>query len=392
MEIFNRKAMHQRYRQQGRHSGTQPRTIPPHKRLPAPHSQPPGEEPPLHSAARGGPSSSSRYSLPWRCPITLPPGYTTRPPTLADAPAVAALIAACQAADDTGPTMTADELIGDWAGLNLAEDVVLVVGTAGELAATADLVNRRYVQGSVYAYVHPNHRGRGLGSALVRWGEEWLRARWDRAPQGTRVVAQHYIRSTYNSAMRLMAAHGYRHVRTIFVMETVLDIVPAPSELPAGITLRPFVPGQDERATFDTLEAAFLDSWERPPGDFDYWLRLTEQERRAPDLWTLAVDEASGAIVGTCLGKIAGKSGWIGSVGVRRPWRGRGLALAMLRHTFAAYYRRGIREIGLSVDSESSTGAPRLYARADMRITEQYLLHRKELRPGTLLTDTTPAQ
>ncbi len=57
----------------------------------------------------------------------------------------------------------------------------------------------------------------------------------------------------------------------------------------------------------------------------------------------------------------------------------------MLHHTFAAFYRRGIRAIGLSVDSESATGAPRLYARAGMRVTEEYLLHRKELRPGALL-------
>ena len=54
---------------------------------------------------------------------------------------------------------------------------------------------------------------------------------------------------------------------------------------------------------------------------------------------------------------------------------------------------RRTKVIGLSVDSESSTGAPRLYARAGMRITEEYLLHRKELRPGTLLLgDDTAAQ
>jgi len=315
----------------------------------------------------------------------MPPGYTMRPPTLDDAPAVAALIAACQAADGDPPTMTADELLGDWAGMDLEEEAVLIFSAAGELAASADVVNRRYVQGSVYANIHPAHRGRGLGSALVRWGEDWLRARWDRAPQGARVVAQHYIRTNNGAALRLMAAHGYSPVRRILVMETTLDAALPPPDPPAGIILRPFLPGQDERATFDAVEEAFQDMWERPPGDFDSWLGMTELERREPDLWTLAVDEASGAIVGTCLGRLAGGRGWIGGVGVRRPWRGRGLALAMLQHTFAAYCRRGIREVGLSVDSESSTGAPRLYARAGMRVTEEYLLHRKELRPGALL-------
>jgi ribosomal protein S18 acetylase RimI-like enzyme len=286
--------------------------------------------------------------------------------------------------------MTTDELLGDWAGVDLDEEAIVIADASGHLVASADIANRRYVQGSLYGYVHPDQRGRGLGSALVRWGEAWLRARSDRAPQGARIVAQHYIRATNDAARRLLAAHGYRHERTIFVMAILLNAPPPPPAPPAGVALRAFIPGQDERATFDTLESAFLDSWERPPGDFDRWLGLTAQERRDPDLWTLAVDEASGAVVGTSLGRDVAGRGWIGSVGVRRPWRGRGLALAMLRHTFAAYHRRGIRDIGLSVDSASSTGAPRLYARAGMRTTEEYLLHRKELRPGTLLLGDDP--
>jgi mycothiol synthase len=53
-------------------------------------------------------------------------------------------------------------------------------------------------------------------------------------------------------------------------------------------------------------------------------------------------------------------------VGVRRPWRKRGLGLALLRQAFA----------------ESLTGAPRLYGRAGMHVRESYVIHLKELRPG----------
>lgn len=317
--------------------------------------------------------------------MTLPAGYTMRPPTRDDAPAVAAMIAACQAADGDEPTMDADELLGDWAGLDLGEEVILLLDPAGAVAACADIFNRRFVQGSIYGYVHPDHRGRGLGAALVRWGEDWLRARMDRAPAGTRVVAQHFIRTSNASALRLLADQGYRHVGTTFVMEVVLADPPPPPDPPPGIVLRAFVPGQDERATFDAVEASFLDMWERTPGEYDRWLVQTELERHSPDLWTLAVDAASGAVIGTSLGRQVGESGWIGGVGVQRPWRGRGLGLALLRHTFAAFARRGVRKIGLSVDADSATGAPRLYARAGMRVTEEYLLYRKELRPGRLL-------
>ncbi len=69
-------------------------------------------------------------------------------------------------------------------------------------------------------------------------------------------------------------------------------------------------------------------------------------------------------------------------VAVRHPWRGRGLGLALLRHAFGEFYRRGVREVGLSVDAVSTTGAPRLYRRAGMRVAGRYMLYQRELRPG----------
>ena len=74
--------------------------------------------------------------------------------------------------------------------------------------------------------------------------------------------------------------------------------------------------------------------------------------------------------------------GWVDVVGVRRPWRNRGLGLALLRHAFTEYHRRGTHRVSLSVDAESITGAPRLYGRAGMRVREGYIIHLKELRPG----------
>ena len=69
-------------------------------------------------------------------------------------------------------------------------------------------------------------------------------------------------------------------------------------------------------------------------------------------------------------------------VGVRRAWRRRGLGLALLRHAFGEYRRRGVRKVGLSVDAESVTGAPRLYERAGMRLQTGYVVYVKEIRPG----------
>jgi mycothiol synthase len=83
----------------------------------------------------------------------------------------------------------------------------------------------------------------------------------------------------------------------------------------------------------------------------------------------------------TLADNIDGK-GWIENVGVRRPWRRRGMALALLLHAFGALYARGVTHIGLSVDAESPTGAPRIYERAGMELDQSYRLYELELRPG----------
>jgi ribosomal protein S18 acetylase RimI-like enzyme len=74
--------------------------------------------------------------------------------------------------------------------------------------------------------------------------------------------------------------------------------------------------------------------------------------------------------------------GWIGTIAVRRPWRGKGLGIALLRHTFGEFYKRGMTTIGLGVDSSNLTGATRLYQRAGMYVAGEFSLYEKELRAG----------
>jgi len=78
--------------------------------------------------------------------------------------------------------------------------------------------------------------------------------------------------------------------------------------------------------------------------------------------------------------------GWVGTLGVRRPYRRQGLGLALLRHSFAEFYRRGRRRVGLGVDSQNLTGATRLYQKAGMHVSRVQLIFEKELRPGVVLS------
>jgi len=312
--------------------------------------------------------------------MELPKGYTTREPAREDAEAVTALISACQIADTGASDMSVEEMLDDWHTLDLAEEAVIVTAPDGQIAAYADVFNRSFVIVSVYGYVHPDYRGVGIGSYLVAWGERWTRDRMPQAQENARVVVQQYINSANEGARRLLEGSGYTPVRGIYVMEAELDKAPPLPHWPADISLRTFVPGKDERVVYEAVEDAFRDLWGRPRNPFERFVRETEKESFDPSLWFLAVE--GGEIAGIILCKTLAGEGWVDVVGVRRPWRNRGLGLALLRHAFTEYHRRGTHRVSLSVDAESVTGAPRLYGRAGMRVRESYIIHLKELRPG----------
>jgi mycothiol synthase len=301
---------------------------------------------------------------------------------VADAHAVAELIAACQVADGDAAEMTAEELLSDWQSLNVAEEAVLVAAPDGRVAAYADVLNRGYVRVSVYGYVHPDQRGRGLGAYLVGWGEAWVQDRMVYVPARSRVVVEHFVRASNAGAQNLLAALGYVHVRTVYWMDIMLDAAPQPPEWPEDLAVRTFVAGQDDQALYEAGEDSFQDTWDRPPSTLEQWLAPTRATGFDPALWFLVEDRRSDQIVGFCLCQLVAGKGHISPLGVRRHSRRRGVGLAMLQHAFGEFFRRGVREVGLSVDSESSTGAPRLYSRAGMHVTRSYLLYRKELRPG----------
>ncbi len=151
-------------------------------------------------------------------------------------------------------------------------------------------------------------------------------------------------------------------------------------------------PGQ-ERAVLLADRDAFRDHWghvERPfEVDYRRLMHFIENDPEFdPDLWFLALDGDEIAGISLCSPSAAGHpdTGWVNALGVRRPWRRRGLALALLHHSFCTFYQRGRQKVGLGVDAESLTGATRLYERAGMLPVRQTAAYEKVLRPGEDLT------
>jgi ribosomal protein S18 acetylase RimI-like enzyme len=180
-------------------------------------------------------------------------------------------------------------------------------------------------------------------------------------------------------------------VRASFVMEIDLDPPPPAPEWPEGIRVRLRRDG-DEGEFFRVERETFRDHRGHVDGpveeDFDRFRHVYEtDEHYDPTLWFLARagEETAGFLIATPATAGEPDTGWVWSLGVRRPFRRRGIGLALLCHAFDELRRRGIARAGLSVDAQSLTGATRLYEKAGMKVVEDHVIYEKELRPGVEL-------
>jgi mycothiol synthase len=171
----------------------------------------------------------------------------------------------------------------------------------------------------------------------------------------------------------VLETKGYRAVRSSFHMEASLAAPPSPPRWPEGIAVRAYRVHDDLVRVYETCEAAFADHWGYRPASFDEWRGWNVRETLEPSLWFLAED--GDALAGVCLCRPDETPdealGWVSTLGVRPPWRRRGLAQALLLHAFAALRARGCDRVGLGVDAENTTGAVALYERVGMLVVRR---------------------
>lgn len=322
--------------------------------------------------------------------------FVERAMTLADVQAVTDLLNAASMADLGLKDSDEEEMSAHFQtpGMNLDSDTLLVETVDGKLAAYAEVwdVREPHVRAWCWGTVHPDFRSRGLGRRLVDWIES--RGCWglQRVPQELRVSFVTNMPDTNLAANRLFSDCGWKWVRQTRVMRIEMKEEPASPELPAGIEIRAVEPGK-EAPVFRALQEAFLDHWGGMSEPFEvYYERMMGFVRLTKgfdySLWFAAYegDEVCGSALNLPTSSEDAGMGWVDIFGVRRPWRKRGLGLALLQQTFAEFFRRGTRRVGLGVDASSLTGATRLYERAGMKILRAYNVYEKEFRAGNDLT------
>jgi mycothiol synthase len=315
----------------------------------------------------------------------LDPGLTLRPASWTDLNAVAKLThEVAEMEGDALFVLTAEELANEWKseGFNVERDVFVVETRDGLAVGSEEFYNENgHHKLKADGCVHPEFRGLGIGSSLLEKIAERAQAEMELAEPGVRVFIQSLVNHKDEAGHALLRNNGYSPVRYHWRMEIKLQEAPAPAAFPGGIELRPFIKDEHAIAVWQADNEAFRDHWGSHDRTFEEWSHgKFGNPNFDPALWMIAWD--GNEVAGFSQNRFRKGIGWIGTIAVRRPWRRKGLGIALMRHTFGEFYKRGMTTIGLGVDSANLTGATRLYQRAGMYVAGEFAMYEKELRAG----------
>lgn len=202
---------------------------------------------------------------------------------------------------------------------------------------------------------------------LVDWAQ--VRAA-DRAGVGGSI--QFFADRADRPLASLLEQAGHVVVRSSYEMERALEGPIEPPVWPAGLVVRQ-LNLRDGETVHAAQDEAFADDWFYTPVSHDVWLANSRATGVDSGLSRVLWD--GDEVAGVCLTHPRrgedDSVGWIADLGVRRPWRRRGAAEALLREAFRAFGAAGKRAAGLGVDAENASGAVALYERVGLRVVRR---------------------
>ncbi len=239
----------------------------------------------------------------------------------------------------------------------------------------------------IYNYISflaPEWRGKGIERAMLLHGEAQLREKAAEHEHTATPFLDTFASDSQSFMEELLTGEGYSTVRHAYEMvRPNLESIPE-VPMPEGLEVRPVLP-EHLRAVWEAEVEAFKDHWgvDVPgEGDFERW---KSQPLFRPELWQVAWEgEQVAGIIRNFVNldenaKFNRKRGYTENISVRRPWRRRGLARALLARSFQLHKGLGMTEAALGVDTENPSGALQLYSSMGFRVVKRYSVYRKAL-------------
>jgi len=236
----------------------------------------------------------------------------------------------------------------------------------------------------------PEWRGRGIRRTLFHWLEARLRQVAAEHPADAGKAFRANAPETAEELTALLLSEGYQPVRVYNTMVCSLEDPLPDFPMPAGLELRPALP-EHYRLIWEASREAFQDHWgSSVASEAAYQAFLADLATYTPDLWQVAWDSQTNEIAGqvlTCIIEHENEAfnrrrGYSETISVRRPYRRRGLARAMIAESLRVLKAQGMTESALGVDSENLTGAVRLYEDCGFRTVQRDVAYRKPLNPS----------
>lgn len=297
-------------------------------------------------------------------PDAAPAGFTTRPLSMSDTAAVFDVYAAQQRHDLGRVEVDEEDIVAEWQrpSFDVSACTIGVFDTDDRMVGVAEyLRHERYD-----AAVHPDARGRGIGT----WLAAWVRA--TAAAAGERIIGMPVPEGSPGDA--LLEALGY-HVRwTSWVLRLPEGRTIEERPLPPGYALR-IADEADQEQVWHTIEDAFLEWSKRDKQSLDDFLAEV-WGRPGFEPWNVqVVTGPDGAVVGAVFAVNTdagdGLETYVARIAVSGDHRNLGLAQALLVAAFAAGRERGALTGALSTDSR--TGALTLYEKVGMAPSSVWL-------------------
>ena len=310
-----------------------------------------------------------------------------------DFPQMAAAIEASADADQVERVTTAEDIAISYAHLTNSDpyqDMIFAEINGNVIGYSRGWWLEEENGPRLYAFVGfliPSWRRKGIGTVILRWMESRLRVIANEHPAEQAKFFQASTTQYEVGLATMLEREGYHAVRYAWEMvrPTLENISDFP--LPEGLEVRPVLP-EHYRAIWEAASEAFRDHWGfTQPTEEDYQAWLMNKTIFQPYLWQIAWDVATNQIAGqihTFIDhaqneKYNRKRGFTEEISVRRPWRRRGLARALISLSLKTLKQQGMTESALGVDSENLSGATRVYEDCGFRVVKQSTVYRRPL-------------
>jgi mycothiol synthase len=240
---------------------------------------------------------------------------------------------------------------------------------------------------SCQIWVLPEYRRGGIGTRILNWLEARARASVadgsGGAPELPHVLGG-WVDAEDEASTAFAGAADYAPIRYGFQMRRPLDLPIPEVPMPDGLEIRPVLP-EHHRAIYEADYEAFRDHFEPRERDEEDFARFTADPDSDPSLWMVAWDgdEVAGSVLNGIYRheneQLGIDLGWLDHVSVRREWRGRGLAKALIARSLMVLRDRGMSTAVLGVDAANPTGALQLYERFGFQPHRRWTTVRKPL-------------